>query len=233
MAGTVIVDYIQAAGSTLSMNVGNTLVLTANASGLTYTPTNNVNINVGSTTSMTMGNVTVTSNVTTSNLKVTTGIAIGSATPQTGGIAFPATAIAVANANTLDDYEEGTWTPTYSAPSGSAGSAAYTSSGYYIKIGNFLSLYGTITVSNKGSWVGKILIAGAPFTSSFGAYPGVSVGNFENYTTNVLSVSGYVNGSGGQIIPLHQTAASTNNAETYVTNISTGWRYDFSCVIIL
>ena len=139
----------------------------------------------------------------------------------------------MANANTLDDYEEGTWTPTYSAPSGSAGSAAYTSSGYYIKIGNFLSLYGTITVSNKGSWVGKILITGAPFTSSFGAYPGVSVGNFENYTTNVLSVSGYVNGTGGQIIPLHQTAASTINTETYVTNISTGWRYDFSCVIIL
>jgi hypothetical protein len=55
------------------MNVGNTLVLTANASGLTYTPTGNVNINVGSTTSLTMGNVTVTNNVTTSNL-TTTGV---------------------------------------------------------------------------------------------------------------------------------------------------------------
>jgi hypothetical protein len=38
---------------------------------------------------------------------------VGAATPSTSGagITFPATQSASTNANTLDDYEEGTWTP--------------------------------------------------------------------------------------------------------------------------
>lgn len=42
----------------------------------------------------------------TGTIAATTGIAVGGATPGTGGIAFPATAVAVADANTLDDYDQ-------------------------------------------------------------------------------------------------------------------------------
>jgi hypothetical protein len=93
MAGTVIVDYIQAAGSTLSLNVGNTLVLTANASGLTYVPTGNVNINIGSTASLTMGNVTVTSNVNTRNLTATGTLGVTGATTLSSTLAAGNTTI--------------------------------------------------------------------------------------------------------------------------------------------
>jgi hypothetical protein len=93
MAGTVIADYIQAAGSTLSMNVGNTLVLTANASGLTYVPTGNVNINIGSTASLTMGNVTVTSNVNTRNLTATGTLGVTGATTLSSTLAAGNTTI--------------------------------------------------------------------------------------------------------------------------------------------
>ena len=101
MAGTVIADYIQAAGPTLSMNVGNTLVLTANASGLTYVPTGNVNINIGSTASLTMGNVTVTSNVNTRNLTATGTLAAGNTT-ITGAMNVSSTITALgSNTSTL------------------------------------------------------------------------------------------------------------------------------------
>jgi hypothetical protein len=46
--------------------------------------------------------------------KFPTTIGVGDATPSASGsgISFPATQSASTNANTLDDYEEGTWTPT-------------------------------------------------------------------------------------------------------------------------
>ena len=173
-----------------------------------------------------------TNGVTTNSgtLISATTIGVGGATPSTSGagITFPATASASSNANTLDDYEEGTWTPVYTGASGSAGTAAYSSSGAYIKVGNLVTLRGTITVSDKGSWSAKILITGCPFPPSTSVYPAVSVGLWYNYATSVLSVSGYLNGTGGQIVPLHQTGASTANIETLVSNIATGWTYEFS-----
>ena len=46
----------------------------------------------------------------------------GGSTSATGtGIAFPATQSASSDANTLDDYEEGTWTPTYSGSTSGTG----------------------------------------------------------------------------------------------------------------
>jgi hypothetical protein len=59
------------------------------------------------------------------NVALAGNIGLGGATPSTSGIGitFPATASASTNANTLDDYEEGTFTPTWST-----GTATYVSS---------------------------------------------------------------------------------------------------------
>jgi len=67
-----------------------------------------------------------------------------------GGIQFPATQVASANANTLDDYEEGTWTPT--AFGGvTAGTTTYTERyGYYTKIGNVVTAHCYISGTNSG-----------------------------------------------------------------------------------
>jgi hypothetical protein len=82
-----------------------------------------------------------------------------------GQIKFPATQVASADANTLDDYEEGTWTPTLVGAGGSIGSQAYTiQAGRYVKIGRFVVLTGYLTLSNKGSWTGQIKIGGFPFS---------------------------------------------------------------------
>ena len=70
----------------------------------------------------------------------------------------------VEEANALDDYEEGTWTPSFfniSAPTYS------TQTGRYTKIGRFVFLTGTISVSSglDTSDASAIAIGGIPFTA--------------------------------------------------------------------
>jgi len=60
----------------------------------------------------------------------------------------------------LDDYEEGTWTPTVTASGGTITSA--TASGEYTKIGNIVRFQLSITISNVGSGTGT-LISTLPF----------------------------------------------------------------------
>jgi hypothetical protein len=101
----------------------------------------------------------------------TTTIGVGAATPSASGagITFPATQSASTDANTLDDYEEGTWTPTVTPAAGAL--TAYTSSGFYTKIGNVLTVSITYFVTTPGTAAGNATIAGIPFTSK-------SIGNY-------------------------------------------------------
>ena len=80
----------------------------------------------------------------------------------TGGqIAFPATQNPSSDANTLDDYEEGTWTPTITA---SSGSPTYTSrTGKYIKIGNLITIYANVQY-DKNTLSGALKLESLPFT---------------------------------------------------------------------
>ena len=94
-----------------------------------------------------------------------TGIAVGGATAQAGGIAFPATAVAVADVNTLDDYEEGMWTPGPTFGGNSTGMTG-TFAGTYTKIGRQVTLFYGLTFTAKGSSTGNLLISGLPFTVS-------------------------------------------------------------------
>ncbi len=81
------------------------------------------------------------------------------------GITFPATQSASSNANTLDDYEEGTFTPTATGAS-TAGTTTYTvQAGFYTKIGR------QVTVSIKLGYsamtgTGTVNIGNLPFTSA-------------------------------------------------------------------
>jgi hypothetical protein len=109
-------------------------------------------------------------------------ISVGNATPTTSGagITFPATQSASSNANTLDDYEEGTWTPVLQ---GSSTSGTYTydtvrTGGTYTKIGNTVYIRGVIRVTGTTSaGSGDANIANLPFPSaaahgSWGRLPG-------------------------------------------------------------
>jgi hypothetical protein len=87
----------------------------------------------------------------------------GGNTTATGtGIAFPATQSASSDANTLDDYEEGTFTPTLTINGVTTGITG-NYYGEYIKIGRqvFVSFY--IALTNKGSTSGNVSVGVFPF----------------------------------------------------------------------
>jgi hypothetical protein len=97
-----------------------------------------------------------------------TTISVGGATPSTSGagITFPADQTilgASTNANTLDDYEEGTWTPAL----GGFTSITYSAqTGTYTKIGNVVNVVCNIVVSGGTRNVNDLLVQGLPFTSA-------------------------------------------------------------------
>lgn len=85
-----------------------------------------------------------------------------------GQIKFPATQNPSANANTLDDYEEGTWTPaiTFATPGDVA--VTYTLQvGTYVKIGNLVRVNCNILTATftHTTAAGDFQITGLPFTS--------------------------------------------------------------------
>lgn len=79
------------------------------------------------------------------------------------GITFPATQSASSNANTLDDYEEGTWTPTITAASGTY--TTVTASGSYIKVGNAVTVRIRVDIANNGTAANRMNIANFPFAA--------------------------------------------------------------------
>ena len=85
-----------------------------------------------------------------------------------GGIDFSATANSsgTMSSELLDDYEEGTWTPSISPSSGTITSAG-TPSGRYVKIGRLVTVHFIITITTAGTANGTYLNFGnLPFTSS-------------------------------------------------------------------
>jgi len=108
----------------------------------------------------------------------------GGSTSAGTGIAFPATQNASSNANTLDDYEEGTFTPSFSTDGTAPVISASTAYGSYTKIGrivNFIIHLSGTTVTSVGT--GNMVIAGLPFGVA-GDYATFSVGFVQGFTTN-------------------------------------------------
>lgn len=88
-----------------------------------------------------------------------------------GQIAFPATANPSTGVNTLDDYEEGGWTPALKFGGNAVGMAYETQSGYYTKIGRLLYLFAIIGLTAKGTSTGSATITGLPFPINLASEP--------------------------------------------------------------
>ena len=100
-----------------------------------------------------------------------------------GQIKFPATQVASANANTLDDYEEGTWTMGVSFGGASVGVTFAANSGTYTKIGRQVTVNGLLVLTSKGSSTGDASITGLPFTVANGLqFYSAAALRFENVT---------------------------------------------------
>lgn len=101
------------------------------------------------------------------------GLGIGAAVPSSGqGITFPASQSASTNGNTLDDYEEGSWTPTTTNLT-VVGTPAVV--GTYTKIGNSVTIKAGISASTSiASTANVSYVGGLPFTAASAfACPGI------------------------------------------------------------
>jgi hypothetical protein len=91
----------------------------------------------------------------------------GGNTSATGtGIAFPATQSASSDANTLDDYEEGTWTPTLVGNSTAGTYTFSTSQANYTKIGRQVTVNAYLVFGTASGGSGIAKFGGLPFTKA-------------------------------------------------------------------
>lgn len=156
-----------------------------------------------------VGSFSSTGLAVTGTGSVTTGFAVGGATPQTGGVAFPATAVAVADVNTLDDYEEGTWTPSL------GGNATYNSqTGTYTKIGRLVYVYCDLAVNVLGT--GGQTISGLPFAAAGGSEPSTCLWN--SLAISSVYLAFYSNGTSVYHQNATAAAASLTDGASIFTN---------------
>ena len=155
------------------------------------------------------------------------------------GIKFPATQVASTDANTLDDYEEGTFTPVIRGGS-TAGTYELNTSfddGFYQKVGRVVTvrvvvaLAGSITAGGTGDYV----ISGLPFNydvshnAGYGAVAcdsvdfdrtasgivGICVGAASGTDSDFLRILQIEDNAGFQTLPISQAAASDFFEFTY------------------
>jgi hypothetical protein len=175
--------------------VGTTSTGPVNANAITIEPANSrirvAHSGTGNTTPYIQfdyngSNIASITQNTTSTVAYNTASSITTgAQLNASGVTFPATQVASADANTLDDYEEGTWTPSV------GGTATYNSqNGSYIKIGQlvYVHCYININVIGTGS---TTVVSGLPFNvraSSADRNQAGSINYFNGLATSVVAL---------------------------------------------
>ena len=139
-----------------------------------------------------------------------------------GGIQFNGDTAA---ANALDDYEEGTWTPTWIVASGTI-TANSNTSGRYVKIGKVVYIWGYISYESNSGASGAVTIGGLPFTagSGFGQSSNRSGGTYtigNSFFTSNSPNFGNIPAGGVAIVPFISTA--TGGTSLTFADFNTGF----------
>lgn len=119
------------------------------------------------------------------------------------GVKFPASQVASADANTLDDYEEGTYEAAFACgTSGTITINAGYKTGLYTKVGRQVTVCGYFYVDSVSSPVGKLTITGLPFISKNIDYARVAVAlrcsGLESGATTQMQ--GWIDGNSAAIV---------------------------------
>jgi hypothetical protein len=145
---------------------------------------------------------------------VATTMGVGGATPSGSGsgISFPATQSASSDANTLDDYEEGTWTPAWV----NIGTGTYTTQfGRYTKVGRLVTIECYLVLATLGSASGTATISGLPFNcSTTCATPQMWTNNWSSSGQNVVGLLG-----GGTQLDFYAIPASGGVTALQMSNL--------------
>jgi hypothetical protein len=184
---------------------GSSIKLLAGSGGMTLSAPSGFFFETGSTQQFEARDLQLYSNGT---IKATTSISVGNAVPTTSGagITFPATQSASSNANTLDDYEEGTWTP---SDGSGAGLSLTVSNATYTKIGRMVYASALVTYPVTAD-TSQAKLASLPF--AVGTVPGTGVPNMP-LTSGSLQIQINVKSINNAEIDIYPTAAGVTNAQ--------------------
>lgn len=128
-----------------------------------------------------------------------------------GQIKFPSTPNLSSDVNTLDDYEEGIWTPLFSSSS-SPPSVSYNTTRYgiYVKIGKTVFISGTVSLISASGGSGNLLISGLPYTAASdttGGLGSLALGLRSGWTTTTPGTA-YVQNATTLIILYNESASA-------------------------
>lgn len=152
----------------------------------------------------------------------------GAVSVVSGWLKFPATAVPSTDANTLDEYQEGTWTPTLAFGGASTGITYSTQQGTYVKIGRVVTFQFRLIISSKGSATGNVAILGLPFAAD--NYHPINFGYGTNFTGLTGVITGYMENNSANI-SLRQSSATgvgpilTDTVFTATTDMIIGGSY--------
>ena len=132
------------------------------------------------------------------------------------GINFPATQAASSNANTLDDYEEGTFTPVISGSS----SGTFNGYGQYVKIGKSVTVQCQFEGVQSSSISGDISITSMPFTIADSTTPNTDLyfGGVACYGVNFSGGQPYLFCNGNSTIFYLYSTKNDGTVSTLATN---------------
>lgn len=226
LAAGVTASSLTSVGTLVNLTVTNPI--TGSITGNAATVTTNANLtgpitSSGNATSITSGNTYPTP--TFSGTATPLGL-VNISGASAGQIQFPASQNASANANTLDDYEEGVFTPVLSFVTPGNLSVVYnTQTAFYTKIGRQVTVSVAIDTSTftHTTASGQMLISGVPFTA---------LGTPNNRATGAVVFTGITKASytqvsciieAGQSVITFQASASAQPVSNVVaTDMPTG-----------
>jgi hypothetical protein len=143
------------------------------------------------------------------------------------------------DANKLDDYEEGTWTPTYTSSNPPTISYAV-QNGEYVKIGRQVIARCEITTNSVSGGSGNVVsVGGLPFTanSSAGTRVGTAIIGYATAFSGDSPQAGYQNNNTTSFILGHNSTSTNANSSLSgtlaVTNLATGSNSNFLMATII
>ena len=137
---------------------------------------------------------------------------------QSGGGIYLGTTTETA-ANKLDDYEEGTWTPTFEGGTTNPTVSYSNQTGRYTKVGNLVTLFCQLRTTAASGGSGTLIIAGLPFNvSSQSDECGGSVGLVINLTNSTGTEIVQADATLSKLIVLKNTTNSGHAATDLTSN---------------
>jgi hypothetical protein len=143
-------------------------------------------------------------------------------------IAFPAAQSASTNANTLDDYEEGAWTPVIGGSGGTSGQTYSKQVARYVKVGKKVSVQGYVLLTAKGTITGNVQLQGLPFAAENTTDLYSAAAMWGQNTSGLSGLSGFIQPNTSVIAIYGSGVAAADHGALATANITNTTGFIFS-----